>query len=117
MASSKRLQSGASSGEQLSFVVKVKSEGGRKTVQVMCTDPVEGLHIVNEDFTKHVTESVLGNADLGEPFGKVKFIAYNSRKDWIAIYANEEISGTVAVLLDDLSREINRQYTGQLNAN
>ena len=108
MASSRRLETGASGGDWLDFVVKVKSEGGRKTVRVLCTDPVDGVHVVQEDFTKHHCEAELRSGDLGQRFGKVKFIAYNSRKDWVALYANAELSGSVIVVEDSLEREINR---------
>lgn len=85
-------------------------------MQVICSDPVEGLHIICEDFTRHVTHSVLGNGEAGPSFGRVKYVAYNSRRDWIAVYADADSSGNVIVLLDDLSRELNRQQTLQLRA-
>jgi hypothetical protein len=75
MANSIRLLNSASYGSQFDFVIKIKSDSGRKMVQVICADLDEGLHIFNEDTSEHVTESVYKNGEVGQPFGRVKFIA------------------------------------------
>jgi hypothetical protein len=42
-----------------------------------------------------------------DPFGQVKFLAFNAKKTYLAMYCNADTSGSI-VLLKDLREELNR---------
>lgn len=51
-----------------------------------------------------------------EPFGKISFIALNSKKDLLSFYAEAETRGRMIILKSDLSKELNRMDTKLVDA-
>lgn len=54
-------------------------------------------------------ETVYRTSLGGESIGRVKYLAYNLNKKWIAIYSDPESHGNVIVLMD--MNEVGRQST------
>ena len=51
------------------------------------------------------------------PFGKVQYMALNSKKDLLALYTESETKGRIIVMKSNYQKEFNRFDTRLLEAN
>lgn len=92
----------------------------------MITDPTEGFHVVKEDsihkyyrYQSEVDDGGDEDEDMdteSNPFGLVKFMALNAKKDLLALYCDPEDSGTMFVMKSNLQRLFSVKATLQTNA-
>jgi hypothetical protein len=99
----------------MEFTIVPKQESQSKKVSLFITDPSEGFHLVEED-SKHIYyryQSELGGQDDDEdeedeadssskPFGFVKFIALNAKRNLLAMYCDPENTGRMIVMRSDM---------------
>lgn len=100
--------------KNLEFVFIPKQESKSKTIELIVTDPIEGIHVAKEkdgrsEYYKFRTELIdEEHDDIGtDPFGPVKYLAFNARKNMLAMYCHPDTKGSI-VLLKDLREELNR---------
>ena len=106
----------------MEFTIVPKQESQSKTIELFITDPAEGFHFVKED-KSHVYyryQSELGDQDSDDddaadqessPFGLIKFISLNAKKNLLAMYADPENSGRIIVMMANLSRVLDDKET------
>lgn len=113
----------------MEFTVVPKQESQSKTIELFITDPVEGFHMVTEN-DKHMYyryQSELGDAESDDsegegqdvdsnPFGCVKFIALNAKRNLLALYADAETTGRIIVMTANLRTVYDDKETQQTNA-
>lgn len=83
------------------------------------TDPVSGIHICKEkegraQYYEYRSDLIDEEGTAEDRFGHVKFLSFNARKNFLALYCNSDQSGTI-VLLKDLREEavrIDRTHLG-----
>ena len=70
-------------------------------MELLVPDPVEGFYVIKENKgnTQHLTR-IADDYDGGDskPFGKIQYLALNSKKDLLALYAESESRGRIIVL-------------------
>ena len=100
--------------KDLDFVFIPKQESKSKTLELIVTDPVSGIHISKEkegrsNYLEYRTDLIdEEHSSVSEdPFGLVRYLAFNARKNYLAMYCDADQSGKV-VLLKDLREELNR---------
>jgi uncharacterized small protein (DUF1192 family) len=98
--------------KDVDFVFIPKQESKSKTIELVVTDPISGIHIVKEgraDYLEFRTDLVdEDKTDFAEDdFGRVQSLAFNHGKDMLALYCNPELTGRI-VLLRNLRQEIAR---------
>ena len=94
------------------FTVVPKQETRSKLIELMVADPVEGLHLIKEnDNAVYYKDTSLIEEDDSQPFGKVQFIAYDAKRQKLAIYSEAESFGRISVLLADMSRLLDYKDT------
>ena len=100
--------------KELDFVFIPKQESKSKTIELIVTDHESGIHIVKEkegkaDYLQYRTDLIdEDHTSIGQdPFGRVRFLAFNARKNYLAMYCDADTSGKI-VLLKDLREELNR---------
>ena len=75
----------------------------------MIPDPEEGFHVIKENKGNSLHLRDLSEmSDDKRPFGKISYMALNSKKDLLAIYAEAESKGRIIVLKSNYTREFNR---------
>ena len=79
-------------------------------------DKEEGIYYITEDKSEYLRDLGAYSDGACPPFGHVQNIAYNAGKTMLALYTDSETTGTIVVILSDLSRELNRQQTAQVGA-
>lgn len=101
----------------IEFLVVPKEESKSKCIELLITDPVEGIHLVKgaETAVHMKYQSDLLDMDddeaNAEPFGKVKYIALSAKKNYLAMYCEPDTHGRIIVLTADLRRELDRKDT------
>ena len=71
-------------------------------------DKEEGIYYITEDKSEYLRDLGAYSDGACPPFGHVQNIAYNAGKTKLALYTDAELTGTIVVILSDLSRELNR---------
>lgn len=91
-----------------------RQESKSKQIELVVTDPTSGIHICKEkegraEYLQYRTDLIdEDHANSGQdPFGQVKYLAFNARKNYLAMYCNADSSGSI-ILLKDLREELNR---------
>ena len=79
-------------------------------------DKEEGIYYITEAKSEYLRDLGAYSDGACPPFGHVQNIAYNAGKTMLALYTDPETTGTIVVILSDLSRELNRQQTAQVGA-
>lgn len=98
--------------KDLDFVFIPKQESKSKTIELVVTDPISGIHIVKDgradylEFRTDLIDEDQTNVSTDE-FGRVHCLAFNARKDFLAMYSNSDTTGMV-VLLKNLREEVAR---------
>lgn len=100
--------------QEIDFVFIPKQESKNKTLELVVTDPESGIHICKEkdghsDYIEFRTDLVdeEHSSMSQDPIGQVKYLAFNSRKNYLAMYCDADAYGRI-VLLKDLREELNR---------
>jgi len=98
----------------IEFLIIPKQDSKSKQIELLVTDPIEGIHLIKENgskYLKDMSEFLEEDDDVAEPFGHVKYLALNAKKDLLAMYCEPENEGRIIVMKSDLSMEFNRQDT------
>ena len=97
--------------KDLDFVFIPKQDSKSKIIELIVTDPIEGIHISREkegraEYLKFRTDLIDEEPDDAgqDPFGQVKYLALNARKDMMAMYCDADSRGSI-VLLKNLKEE------------
>ena len=92
----------------IEFLVVPKQESKSKSVELLITDPVEGIHLVKENakagYYKYASqlEDAEDEEEDTDPFGKVKYLALSAKKNYLAMYCDPDTVGKIIVLKADL---------------
>ena len=106
----------------IEFLVIPKQESKSKCVELLITDPIEGIHLVKENakagYYKYASqlEDAEDEEEDTDPFGKVKYIALSAKKNFLAMYCDPDTTGKIIVLKADLKQEMDRKDTYQMGA-
>lgn len=111
---------------KIEFTIVPKQESQSKSIELFIADPNEGFHMVKEDKSHmhYRYQSELGDQDDDEdeedadsiPFGTVKFIALNAKRNLLAMYADAENTGRIIVMRADMRQVLDDKETQQTNA-
>lgn len=112
---------------KMDFIILPKQESSSKKVEVFVTDPSEGFHLIKEDishmyyrYQSEVEEPDEDDEGMDEmdskPFGLVKFMALNAKKDLLALYCDPDDEGLMFVMKANMQRLFSRKKTLQTNA-
>mmetsp|Transcript_21777 Transcript_21777/g.26851 ORF Transcript_21777/g.26851 Transcript_21777/m.26851 type:complete len:123 (-) Transcript_21777:1958-2326(-) len=95
-------------------------------MELFITDPSEGFHLLKEDqshmyyrYQSEVEDQDDDDEDMeteSKPFGLVKFMALNFKKDLLALYCDPEDEGLMFVMKANMQRLFSRKKTLQTNA-
>ena len=106
---------------KIEFTVVPKQESQSKKIELFITDPVEGFHYVTESGNPiyYRYHSELGDsegedsddANDSQPFGQVKFIALNAKRNLLAMYADAEDKGRIIVMTANLRTVLDDKET------
>ena len=111
----------------MEFTFVPKEESQSKHIELFITDPSEGFHMLKSDSEEshqyYRYQSEIGDQDDEDeieadsaPFGQVKFIALNAKRNLLAMYADAENTGRVIVMRADMQAVIDDKETQQTNA-
>ena len=108
---------------EIEFLVLPRQESQSKKVELFVTDPTEGFHLVKENLS-HIyyrdqrkltdyEEDEFSDGELSKPkpFGKVKYMALNAKKDMVAMYCESEKTGHMFVMKANMQRLLSSKDT------
>jgi hypothetical protein len=84
--------------KDLDFVFIPKQESKSRTIELVVTDPISGIHICKDgraDYLEYRTDLIDEDQTSvsQDDFGRVSCLAFNARKDFLAMYCNSDTTG------------------------
>ncbi|CDW81219.1 vacuolar assembling sorting protein vps16 [Stylonychia lemnae] len=100
------------------YIIIPKGTKGASALELLIPDPEEGFHVIKENKGQSMYLRDLSQmSDDRIPFGKIQFMALNSKKDLLALYTEAETKGRIIVMKSNYQKEFNRFDTRLLEAN